>query len=178
MGWRQAQDLRESWTASTPVTGGEVAGERLNLDALARIAERAPLGEPLRALLAGLAPRGLLDSLKARWSGPLDQPASYQVDARLSDLALQAAEPLPAAARATRPAPRQAAAVGQRARGRGKSGIKDGALVFPGLWEQPEVPVDELQAALPWRIVATPGQPSAIEVKLTDTRVGQRRPAG
>ena len=60
--WRQAQNLREPWTSSTPVTGGEVTGERLNLDTLARIAERSPLGEPLRALLAGLAPRGTLDT--------------------------------------------------------------------------------------------------------------------
>jgi uncharacterized protein (TIGR02099 family) len=172
VGWRQAQDLRELWTAATPVTGGEVAGERLNLDTLARIAERAPLGEPLRALLSGLAPRGSLDSLKARWAGPLDRPASYQVDARLGDLVLQAADPA-AGSSLGRPGLRQAKlqlSANERG-GEARLGITHGALVFPGLWEQPEMPVDELQAALAWRIVATPGQQSAIEINLTDTRI-------
>ena len=170
--WRQAQDLREPWTASTPVTGGEVAGERLNLDTLARMAERAPLGEPLRALVAGLAPRGTLDSLKARWVGPVDQPASYQVDVRLSDLALQAAE-LAAGSSPGRPGLRRATlqlSANERG-GQAKLAIKDGALVFPGLWEQPELRVDALEAALSWRIVAAPGKPSTIEVKLADTRI-------
>ncbi len=170
--WRQAQDLREPWTSKTPVTGGEVTGERLNLDTLARIAERAPLGEPLRALLAGLAPRGSLDTLKARWSGPLDQPAGYQVDARLSGLALQAAEHATGSSPA-RPGLRQATvqlSANERG-GEARLGIKNGALVFPGLWEQPEVPVDELQAALDWRVVAAPGKPSAIDLRLTNTHI-------
>ncbi len=171
LAWRQSQNLRESWTASSPVTGGEVAGERLNLGTLARIAERAPLGEPMRALLAGLAPRGMLDSLKARWTGPLDQPASYQVDARFSDLALQAAE-APGGSSPGRPGLRQAKlqlSATERG-GEARLSIKDGAVVFPGLWEQPEVPLDALDASLSWRIVALPGKPNAIELKLADTR--------
>jgi len=170
--WRQAQDLTEAWTATTPVTGGDVAVERLDLNTLASIAERAPLGEPVRALLASLAPRGTLDSLKARWAGPLDQPASYQVDARLSGLALQAA----AAAGGSspgRPGLRQAKlqlSATERG-GEARLSMEDGALIVPGLWEQPEVPLDELQAALTWRIVATPGRPSAFELKLADARI-------
>jgi len=170
--WRQTQDLRESWTASTPVTGGEVNGQGLNLDTLARIGERLPLGEPLHALLAGLAPRGRLDSLKARWAGPLDQPASYQVDAQFSDLALRAAE-LAAGSSPGRPGLRQGRlqlSANERG-GEAKLGIKDGALVFPGLWEQPEVPLDELQALLTWRILAMPDQPSALELELSAPRV-------
>lgn len=172
LSWRQAQDLRETWTATTPVSGGEVAVERLDLDTLARIAERAPLGEPVRALLAGLAPRGMLDSLKARWAGPLDQPLSYQVDARLSDLALQAAASAGGSSPG-RPGLRQAQlqlSANERG-GEARLSIEDGALVVPGLWEQPEVPLDELQAALSWRILATPGRPSAIELKLADARI-------
>jgi uncharacterized protein (TIGR02099 family) len=170
--WRQAQDLRETWTASTPVTGGEVAGDRLNLDTLARIAESAPLGEPLRALLASLAPSGTLDSLKARWAGPLDQPVSYQLDARFSNLTLQAA-PAASGSSPGRPGLRQAGlqlSANERG-GQARLSIENGALVFPGLWEQPEVPLDTLQAALGWRIQATPGQPSVLEFKLADARI-------
>jgi len=170
--WRQVQDLHQPWTSSTPVTGGEVSGEGLSLDALARLAEHAPMGEPLRALLAGLAPRGRLDSLKARWAGPLDRPATYQLDARLSNLALQAAEAASGSSPG-RPGLRQAAVQlsAHERGGEAKLAIKDGALVFPGLWEQPEVPVDELQAALSWRFAPEPGKPSAIEVRLSDAQL-------
>lgn len=171
LAWRQVQDLREPWTASTPVTGGEVAGERLNLEALSRIGERAPLGEPLRALLAGLAPRGTLDSLKASWAGPLDQPASYQVDARLSDLTLQ-----PGVAAGSgqpgRPGLRQARlrlSANERG-GNAELAIQSGALTFPGVFEEPEITLDELQAHLSWRVDPAPGRPPAIELKLSDTR--------
>ena len=171
LAWRQVQDLREPWTASTPVTGGEVAGERLNLDALSRIAERAPLGDPLRALLAGLAPRGRIDNLKARWAGPPDQPASYQVDARLSDLALQ---PGPAAGSGQpgRPGLRQARlslSANERG-GQAELAIQRGALIFPGVFEEPEIALDELQAGLSWRIEPGAGGPPAVELKLADMR--------
>jgi uncharacterized protein (TIGR02099 family) len=170
--WRQAQNLREPWTNAAPVTAGEVAGERLKLDALARIAESAPLGEPLRVLLAGLAPSGTLDSLQARWAGPVDQPASYQVDARLSDLSLRSADPA-AGAGPGRPGLRNAALQlsANEHGGQARLAMRNGALVFPGLWEQPELPVDALQAALSWRILATPGRPSTFELKLADARL-------
>ena len=121
--WRQAQNLREPWTNAAPVTAGEVAGERLKLDALARIAESAPLGEPLRALLAGLAPSGTLDSLQARWAGPA-RPAG-QLPGRRAAQRPVAAFGRPG--RGRRPGPsgaaqRRAAAVGQRARRAGPAG--------------------------------------------------------
>jgi uncharacterized protein (TIGR02099 family) len=170
--WRQAQDLGEAWTLRTPVTGGDMAGEGLNLDTLARLAEHAPLGEPLRTLLTGLAPRGMLDHLTARWTGPLDQPATYQVDAQLSGVALQAAASAGAGSPG-RPGLRQASlqlSANERG-GEARLGIDGGALVLPGLWEQPEVPLDTLQAALSWRILAAPGQPSAFELRLADARI-------
>ena len=172
LAWRQPQNLREPWGPSTTATGGEVAGQGLNLDTLARIAERTPLGEPLRALLASLAPRGTLDSLKARWTGALDRPTSYQVDATLSQLALRAAAE-PDGASPGRPGLRQAGlqlSANERG-GTARLSIEDGAIVFPGLWEQPEVALDELQATLSWRIVSAPGQAQGFEVKLSDTRL-------
>ncbi|HMO45109.1 MAG TPA: YhdP family protein [Rubrivivax sp.] len=168
LAWRQQQDLHEPWTTSTPVTGGEVAAERLQLQTLTRIAEHLPLAEPLRAQLATLAPRGTVDSLKARWTGLLPQPASWQLDARLSGLTLQPGQ-----------APR-----GQPARpglhraglqlsanehgGEARLQIREGSLTLPGVFEQPQIPFDELQAALSWRLSAAAGRPPAIEVKLSD----------
>jgi uncharacterized protein YhdP len=171
--WRQAQDLRETWTASTPVTGGEVAGDRLNLDTLARIAESAPLGEPLRALARqpgaerhARQPEGAL----GRAAGPAGQlPARcpvQQPDASGGTCGQRHGSP-------GRPGLRQAGlklSANERG-GQARLSIENGALVFPGLWEQPEVPLDTLQAALSWRIQATPGQPSVLEFKLADARI-------
>ena len=169
--WRQAQDLRQPWTTATPVTGGDLSGERINLDALSRVAEHAPLGAPLRALLASLAPRGRLDSLQAGWTGPLDQPASYQVEARLSDLALQPG-PVVEGGQPGRPGLRGAAlrlSANERG-GQAQLGIEDGALIFPGVFEEPEIVLDELQAGLSWRIEPVQGRAPAVELKLADMR--------
>ena len=175
LSWRQAQDLDERWTTDTPVTGGELSAERLNLEAMARMAERVPLGRPLRTLLAGLAPSGTVDNLKARWTGALDQPASYQVDARLRDLTLLAAT-ADAADDAhdtpRRPGVRQAQidiSASERG-GQAQLAIRDGALVFPGLWEQPELPLHEFDGALSWQFTPVPGRPAAIELKLSRAR--------
>jgi uncharacterized protein (TIGR02099 family) len=169
--WRQAQDLRQPWTESTPVTGGEISGERLSLEALSRIATRAPFGEPVRALLAGLAPRGAIDSLKARWTGPPDQLGSYQVDARLSDLALQPGE-VQAGGQPARPGLRQARlqlSANERG-GEARLAIRKGALIFPGVFEEPEIPFDELETGLSWRITPAADRPSAVELKLAELR--------
>jgi len=172
LSWRQAQNLGERWTTATPVTGGELGADRLSLDVMARLAESVPLGQALHTLLGGLAPRGTIDNLKARWTGPLDQPDTYQVDARLRDLTLQAA-PVPAGDTPHdspgRPGVRHAQvelSASERG-GQAKLSIRDGAMVFPGLWEQPELPLHELDAALSWRFTPTPGRASAIELKLS-----------
>ena len=173
LAWRQAQNLRERWTTDTPVTGGDFAADHLSLELMARMAERVPLGHALRTLLGGLAPSGAIDNLKARWTGALDQPASYQVDARLRDLTLQAAAasaPAGEQAHGTpgRPGVRQAQielSASERG-GQAQLTIRDGALVFPGLWEQPELPLQQLDAALSWQFTPVPGRPSAIALKL------------
>ena len=171
LAWRQAQNLGERWTTDTPVTGGEFAADHLSLELMARMAERVPLGQALRQLLAGLAPSGSIDNLKARWTGALDQPASYQVDAQLRDLTLQAAA-APAGEQPHdtpgRPGVRQAQielSASERG-GQAKLAMHGGALVFPGLWAQPELPLDALGATLSWQFTPVAGRPDAIELKL------------
>ena len=170
LAWRQAQKLGERWTTDTPVTGGELSADRLSLEMMAGMAERVPLGQALRTLLTGLAPSGTIDSLKARWTGPLDQPASYQVDARLRDLTFQAAAPAAGQPHDTLGRPgvsrAQVELSASERGGQAKLAIRDGALVFPGLWERPELPLQQLDAALSWQLTPMPGRPAAIELKL------------
>ena len=167
LAWRQAQDLRERWTRATPVTGGELSAERLDLQALANLAESVPLGQPLRALLDGLAPRGTIDQLQARWTGAPEQPSGYQVEARLRELTLQpAAHAHPGSL--GRPGVRgaQLELSASEHGGQARLVIRAGALVFPGLWEQPELALDTLDAALSWRSTRVLGRADAIELRL------------
>ncbi len=171
LAWRQAQKPGERWTTDTPLTGGELAADRLSLELLSSMAAHLPLGRSLRTLLAGLAPSGTVDDLKARWTGALDQPATYQVNARLRDLTLQAAA-APAAGEPHdtpgRPGVRRAQIElsASESGGEAKLAIRAGALVFPGLWEQPELALDQLDAALTWQVTPVAGRPAAIEFRL------------
>ena len=173
LAWRQAQDLEQRWTTGTPVTGGELGAERLTLHAVAKLVEAVPLGEPVRALIAELAPRGTVERLQLRWSGAPDRPSAYQVDARLHDLALQ---PAAHAAHGTpgRPGVRQARldlSASERG-GQARLAIRSGALTFPGLWEQPEIALDTLDATGSWRITPQPGRADALELRLAQLSFG------
>jgi uncharacterized protein (TIGR02099 family) len=137
--------------------------DRLDLAALARIAGRLPLEPPAQALVASLAPRGLVQTLDARWQGPLDDPMAFAAKGRVADLSVAA---LPAAAAASG----AAAVIGAQAvPGRpGLSGatvdfnltqdggqasvkIAKGALDLPGIFEESRVPLDQLSVQAQWK---------------------------
>ncbi len=48
--------------------------------------------------------------------------------------------------------------------------IKPGKLVFPGLWEEPELTLDALDADFAWRITPVPGRAPAIELQVKRAR--------
>lgn len=154
------------------VRAGELSAQRLDLALMNRIASRLPLSAAQRQWLAELAPQGLVSELKASWEGALQNPTSYRLKAGLSDLRL-----------AARPAPDQAvgrpgfagASLQLEASERGGQArlqIRDGQLEFPGVFEEPVLPMQRLSAQLSWRIEPAPGgKPPAIELKLTDVRL-------
>lgn len=166
LSWRQAQDLRTRWPSATEaITGGELQAERLNLEMLAHIAESLPLGAGLREKLLALQPQGNVESLQARWDGRATRPTSYQVRAKLQQLGLQAQ---PAASGPGQPGFSRAEVelTATERGGEATVAIRGGTLLYPGMWEDPLVPLDELQAALSWRIDATPDGADAVELKL------------
>ena len=144
---------------------GELSADRLNLAALSRIAERLPLGEAAHAALRTYAPQGLVETLQATWQGPFSAQGRYQVRGRVSGLALAAA-PVPGAA-----AGAQASALGLRgaavevdmtqAGGKATLTMTDGALLLPGIFEDPELPLSRLSSDVHWQIQ---GQRIAVQV--------------
>lgn len=169
-----ASDLAASWrtdgaAGAEAVSAGEFSANRLDLAAMASIAARLPLGDALRKVLAELAPRGSVSDLSARWDGPLDEPRHYQARARIKGLSIAAAA---AAQGVGRPGfvnadiDLQASELGGDAR----LAIADGAFEFPGVFEQPVVPLRRFDAQLTWRIGAGPAAQRPLDLQVKQAR--------
>jgi len=130
---------------------GELRADRLDLGALSLVATRLPLGTATHAALQAYAPQGLIERLQARWQGPLGALEKYEARGRASALQV-----------AARPAgPGQDASPGVRGAavdfelthegGKAKLALADGALEFPGVFDEPVLPMDSLSADVHWQ---------------------------
>ncbi|MHB1199127.1 MAG: YhdP family protein [Polaromonas sp.] len=143
----------------------EVKADRLDLATLAQIANRLPLNGATHSLINSFAPSGLVQSIEARWQGPLDAFVSFAAKGRVTGLSLAA---LPA----TLPAPPAGGVAGtatQTAPGRpgisgadvdfdltqdgGKANLKirNGTLDLPGIFEESLIPLDQLSTQAQWK---------------------------
>jgi len=124
---------------------GRLSADRIDLDAVARIAGHLPLDESLRAALARHAPQGTVDNLQARWQGPPQAPQTYQARGRVSGLAIAAADPVPGLRGVS----------GNfdfdQAGGRLRLQVRDGFLELPGILDDPRVPLDTLSSEVQWK---------------------------
>ena len=143
--------------AAGALAGGELRGDKLDLAALAKIAGRLPLPPKLHEQLQAQPVKGLVESITARWDGALEAPHDWRVQARLAGLSVGA-----------RPAPPRAdgqpvegipgiegAALELEAMpsgGHAQLSIEDGALEFPGVFEQPRIALAQLSAQARWRV--------------------------
>ncbi|WP_293188336.1 YhdP family protein [Ottowia sp.] len=137
--------------------GGELRGDRLDLAALAKIAQRLPLPAEARERLRAHPLAGLVERLEARWDGALEAPRDWRVQARVSALAIgaQAAPPGPGGKPAAGVPGIEGAALDLDAAptgGRATLAIRDGALAFPGVFEEPRIPLAALSARAQWRV--------------------------
>ena len=154
------------------VLGGEIKAERLDLALMAQIAERLPLGDAPRELLADLAPRGVLNELNASWEGSLDAPSSYRVKSRVEHLQIDAQTDVQAP-HIGRPGLRGADLIVDATDKGGQLEVSmaEGSLDFPGLFEEPELPIGKASARLEWKIERpagkTPG-PAQYSLKLAE----------
>ena len=153
--WTPARDLRPAQ--------GEIRADKLDLFALSQIATRLPLGAATHSALAAYAPKGLVETLQAKWLGPVDALQKYEARGRAVRLEI-AAQPGQASA-AANGGPATAPHAGSpgirgaaldfdltQAGGKAKLAIRKGAIEVPGVFEEPVVPVDELSAELQWQV--------------------------
>jgi uncharacterized protein (TIGR02099 family) len=143
-----------SWTAANGTTPaqGELRADKLDLGALGQIATRLPLGAATHNALQLHAPQGLVETVQARWHGPLDALQKYEARGRARQLEI-ASHPGADGVRGT-PGVRGAALDFDLtpAGGKAKLAIQQGALDFPGVFEEPVLPVDSLAADFQWQV--------------------------
>lgn len=173
LSWKQRQPQRASEvTMLHPVTGGELAIEQLDLSMTAELAERLPLGAGVRRLLEELSPQGHVSGLNASWQGPLDAPERYQARARVQAMSITAAASEPG--RAGRPGWRGADVDFSLNESGGEATLQlnDGALEFPGVFEEPVLPLKRFGAQLQWRIAAAakPELPPQVSLRVDGAR--------
>ena len=152
-------------TAGQTDQKNELKADRLDLAAVAQIANRLPLGTATHAAIASFAPRGLVETLDARWQIPVKGELSYTAKGRVSGLEV-AAQPSPvlrskALQSTTTVAPHQQpgrpgiknAAIDfdmTQAAGKAKIVIAQGYLDLPGVFEDPRVLLDKLSMDTQW----------------------------
>ncbi|KQW57992.1 YhdP family protein [Variovorax sp. Root411] len=153
------------WLQHTPNRGrtpehGALRADRLDLAALALIADRLPLGDATHRVLDAYAPRGLVEHVDLNWQGPLGAPSRYQAKGRVSGLRI-ASQPGKTDAATTPPRAHpgtpglSGAAVDFDATHTGGTAtlaIAQGTLEFPGVFEEPVIPIDRLSAQLQWKL--------------------------
>lgn len=130
---------------------GEFRADRLDLAALAQVASRLPLGSTAHNAVVTYSPEGLVDEILATWKGPLDQLQQYQVRGRIRGLALAGA---PTTSTPTQLGLRGATVDIDMTQAGGKAALTmaSGALVLPGVFEDPVLPLDRLSADVRWQL--------------------------
>lgn len=143
-----------SWTGAqgNKPAQGQLRADRLDLAALSQVATRLPLGTRTHAALAAYSPRGLVETLQTRWQGPLDALQKYEAKGRAVGLEVASQPGIPADAGT--PGIRGAAVDFDftEAGGKGRLAVSNGALDFPGVFEEPVLPLDQLSADLQWQV--------------------------
>jgi uncharacterized protein (TIGR02099 family) len=146
-----------AWTAAhgQAPAQGELRADRLDLAALSQVASRLPLGTATHAALTEYDPKGLVETVQARWQGPLEQLQKYEARGRATGLEIAAAAPAASAGAKPRTVPgvRGASVDFELTKGSGKAhvAIRQGALVLPQVFEDPLLALDQLGADLQWQ---------------------------
>ena len=140
----------------------ELKADKLDLAALAQIANRLPLDTATHAAITSYAPKGLVETVEARWQTSLKTSTTFSAKGRVTGLELTAL-PNPAVRSNTgtaahhqpgRPGIKGAAIDFDVTQVGGKAvvNIARGALDLPGIFEDPVVLLDRLSLDAQWKL--------------------------
>lgn len=128
---------------------GELVADRLDLAAMSQIAKRLPLGDTVHGNLFNMDPKGLVERVQASWRAWGTPQAAYAVKGRVQGLELAS----DATSAVGRPGLRGATIDFDFNQSVGKAtlAMQNGRLDFPGIFEEPQLPIDQLRAEVQWK---------------------------
>ena len=159
--------MSSSGTAGQSEQKTELKADRLDLVAVAQIANRLPLSTTTHALITSFAPKGLVETLDARWQASVDGAITYSAKGRVSALELAAMPSQILRSNVVRGPGSDAPAQfpGRpgiknatidfdltQAAGKAKIVITKGVLDFPGIFQDPRVVLDRLSTEAQWKL--------------------------
>ncbi|MET3913618.1 uncharacterized protein (TIGR02099 family) [Variovorax sp. OAS795] len=172
------------WLQHSPASGrtpehGALRADRLDLAALALIADRLPLGDATHRALDAYAPRGLVERIDLNWQGSLGAPERYQAKGRISGLRVASQPAAPEAPTAAPPQHPHAGSPGvsgatldfdaTHAGGTAALSVAKGTIEFPGVFEEPVIPIDRLAAQLQWKLDKDNAQLQVSKLRFANT---------
>jgi uncharacterized protein (TIGR02099 family) len=125
---------------------GEFKADKLDLAALAQIADRLPMEATVRTQLQAYAPRGLVERVQASWQGPISAPTQYAAKGLVSQLQIQGVGQAPGFSGATVDFDLTPAG------GKARISVANGAVDLPAFFEEPVIPVAQLSTEAKWQI--------------------------
>ena len=137
---------------------GHVEGDNWDLGIIGELAGSLPLGDAALDALYTFQPRGHMETLSLDWQGRLDQPDSFAAVGKATDIGWQAQQgPYNAQRRRYEPGTPGVDgadvefALTERG-GRMGIGMRRGHVTLPGVFEEPRIPFDSLDAEVLWQI--------------------------
>lgn len=179
--------LTSEHDARGQIRSGSLDTAGIDLTRLAELADHLPLPPRWHAQLDSLQAKGRIERLRLRWQGTPEQAQHYWAAGQVKGLGLaaQAADstgiPTSSALTASHAPHPAAGRPGLRnadldfefteREGRLSAAMRHGELAFPGVFEEPAIPVDELKAALTWRRTERPNRPAAWSVQVQSLKL-------
>lgn len=123
---------------------GSLSATTLDLSALTKLATFAPLRDDYRDMLARFAPGGVVHDFSLRWQGLREASPQWSVDARFSDLALNAHDVMPGVQNIS------GKFAGDQTRGRFSLDSRDVVLNMPRVFAEPLLNLATLKGEGGW----------------------------
>lgn len=125
---------------------GALTADKLDLAALSQIANRLPIDPAARAALLGYAPTGLVQKIQASWQGPVGALEKFEVKGNVTGFGVAAGVVSPGFSGVN------AEFDFNQVAGSARVSMANGALVFPGMFDEPEIPMSKLATDIKWQL--------------------------
>ncbi|WP_417283055.1 YhdP family protein [Comamonas sp.] len=161
---------------------GEIQADEINLAIAAQLLQRLPVPQALQDQMAAITPSGLLRQWQLSWRGPPQAPLQFKSSGRVEKLTLHS-QPSPEPA--SYGVPGMSGISGRfsfdqdsgEAQLSKDAGVARASLSFPGVFELPEIPFQQLDATVRWQ-TPTQGQGRAIKVQVPQLSFANEDTAG